>query len=266
MFEWLSGFDKILVTGPQRAGTRIAAKMIAFDTGHKYVDELDFGMDSLLGIASFLDEKQPVVVHCPVLCRHIHMLAKETDAVVLMRRNIKEITESQSRIRWKWENLELARYDRLDGNVSEIKYQFWDSYQREKIHHPFEVEYDTLKPHPLWVEKEMRGSFIPIQTTRGQIFPVDEKTKPAHHAGILFFDHIDDQSVLLVRSEGNARMLNGTAKLIWELCDGAHNRREILDALCAEYPDVAPATLAHDVDSFLGDLIIQGFLYVSREK
>jgi hypothetical protein len=42
MFEHLAVHSKIVVTGPQRSGTRIASQMIASDTGHEFVDEVDF--------------------------------------------------------------------------------------------------------------------------------------------------------------------------------------------------------------------------------
>jgi len=45
MFKYLTKYNHILVTGPQRSGTTIAAKMIAKDTRHKYIKELArFGM------------------------------------------------------------------------------------------------------------------------------------------------------------------------------------------------------------------------------
>src|SRR5579875_68345 len=42
MFEHLAVHPMIVVTGPQRSGTRIAARMIAADTGHRFVDETEF--------------------------------------------------------------------------------------------------------------------------------------------------------------------------------------------------------------------------------
>jgi len=76
MFELLSQFNTILVTGPQRAGTRICAKMIAYDTGHEYVDEDSIGMDSLYRLYGLLETNRPMVIQCPVLCRHIHLLSE----------------------------------------------------------------------------------------------------------------------------------------------------------------------------------------------
>jgi len=104
------------------------------------------------------------VVQCPVLCRHVHMLAGDDVAVVLMRRRIEDIIASQKRIGWMWEWLELARYDRLDGVISEIKYNFWDQFQKDRIKHAFEIEYENLTAHPLWLDKEVRQDFEANQT------------------------------------------------------------------------------------------------------
>ena len=51
MFEYLKEFPVVLVTGPQRSGTRICAKMIAHDTGHRFVDEREIHTDSLYELA-----------------------------------------------------------------------------------------------------------------------------------------------------------------------------------------------------------------------
>jgi len=69
LFDWLASFDKILVTGPQRSGSRICAQMIAYDTGHEYVDEEDLSMDSLYQLCGFLEDQRGLVIQCPTLCR-----------------------------------------------------------------------------------------------------------------------------------------------------------------------------------------------------
>lgn len=162
---WLGKFDKIIVTGPQRSGTRICAKMIAHDTGHRYVDESEVGIDSLYRLRTLLQSNHRFVVQCPALCRHVHVFSDDDTAIVLMRRDVEDIIASQKRIGWSWEKVELARYDRSDGAIAEVKYRFWEEGQRRQIRHAFEIEYESLARHPLWVPKLLRRSFRAGQTT-----------------------------------------------------------------------------------------------------
>ncbi len=164
IFEWLGQFDKIIVTGPQRSGTRICARMIAYDTGYSYIDESKLRIDSLYHLWSIVRTERHFVVQCPALCRHIHLFDAEDSAIILMRRAIKDIIASQERIGWRWGKVELARYDRSEGIIAEVKYRFWEDYQRERIRHAFEIDYASLSGHPLWISQNLRGDFAPGQT------------------------------------------------------------------------------------------------------
>jgi len=92
-----------------------------------------------------------------------------------MRRKIEDIIASQKRISWSWEWLELARYDRTDGIIAEVKYQFWDQYQKELIKHAYENEYESLAAHPLWVAK-MNARIFDARQTGGsnQLLPISQ--------------------------------------------------------------------------------------------
>lgn len=263
MFSWLSKFDKILVTGPQRAGTRICAKMIAHDTGYGYVDELDLKMDSLYLLQSFLNRKQFVVIQCPVLCRHIHMFNYDNVAIVMMRRKVEDIVASQKRITWPWEQLELARYDRSDGIISEVKYQFWEDHQKDRIKHAFEINYESLSVHPLWTTKGLREDFGPTQTTSPiQSLRVQQNVRPIRSYGISSLDKLERDSIVLVKKESHA-ILNVTGQFIWNLCDGKHTRQDIFQALRAEFTDFAEEILLSDLDEFILNLAANDFLVLT---
>jgi hypothetical protein len=263
MFEWLANFKKILVTGPQRSGTRICAKMIAYDTGYEFIDEVSLSMDGLYKLNHFLEEKRPLVIQCPVLCRYIHMFKGDKIAIVLMRRELDDIVKSQERIGWQWEWLELARYDLYDGIIAETKYQFWEQYQKERIQNSFEIEYESLVAHPLWITKDLRQNFHPIQTS--QVSLSSEQGREARVVscpGVQCLYSSDHNSTILIKGEENARFLNDTGKFIWELCNGAYTytTREILDALQEEFNDVSQDILSSDADEFIWDLVSNGFL------
>lgn len=164
MFEYLGVYRAVIVTGPQRAGTRIAAKMIAHDTGFEYVDERDYHTDSLGHFVGFLNRAR-VAIQAPTMCRYAHYFGDIRNvAIVLMRRPLDEIVASQKRIKWGYERVELMRYERMNGNIAQVKYDYWDRFQKARIVNAFEVEYHDLEAHPLWLPPEERQEFGPFQT------------------------------------------------------------------------------------------------------
>lgn len=164
MFEWLAPFDIILVTGPQRSGTTICAKMIQADTDKYMVDEGGFDVTDLVRWADYVTTTSGGVIQCPSMCRYVHWFGKRNDlAVVLMRRSIDEIIASEKRIQWDGA-FELARYNTQDGPVSAVKYNYWDTYQKGFVKHAFEIEYRSLESHRLWVPDERRKDFSFKQT------------------------------------------------------------------------------------------------------
>lgn len=161
MFEYLADYSRIFVTGPQRSGTRIVALAIAHDLGYEYVDELAFGVDRL----DRVPKRQKIVVQCPGLCHCIERLAGGGVAIVLVRRSVEDIVASEKYLGWD-AGAELRKYGAREGVISEIKYACWDVYQKELVPHAFEVEYESLVGHPLWVPAEERVGFRWNQTEK----------------------------------------------------------------------------------------------------
>jgi hypothetical protein len=173
MFEYLANFQKILVTGPQRSGTTICAKMIAHDLKTIYVDERRVirGRDKNLPfhewlkgrIDTRLSQEVACVLHCPPASSFCHEFDPEM-AIVFMIRPIEEIIASQNRIGWKFEQQELSHYGTgLTGPIAKVKYEHWQI-QKQKIKNWFEVNYHSLSKHELWVSPEHRQNFAPRQT------------------------------------------------------------------------------------------------------
>jgi hypothetical protein len=152
VFEFLQGFDKIIVTGPHRSGTTIAMRMIARDFNYDSFYEECVEYDNLGMAATFMIERSKFVLQIPGLCRWVHLLGNRDDtAVVMMKRNVDDILSSERRVNWQHRLLELWKYDMVDGIVPEIKYKFWDEYQKKILPHPFEINYEDLREHPLWI-------------------------------------------------------------------------------------------------------------------
>lgn len=167
MFEQLATHPRIVVTGPQRSGTRIAAKMIAADTGHVFVDEMEYAIKDVQAFRQVL-RRENIVAQSP------HMLKDLVDDppagifVVLMRRDLEQIHASERRIRWAevfgGNVTELAKFGLTEGDPATVKYDYWDSHPKSV---PFlELDYESLRSHPLWVAEEERHDFGPLQTER----------------------------------------------------------------------------------------------------
>lgn len=174
MFERLSSYPIILVTGPQRSGTTICAKMIAHDAGHEYVDETRFEIDDAnvfndLLVTKLAHYSPMIVVQCPAMCRHIHLYGTANILVIVMIRSVEAILKSQTRIEWDGEDKERERYEFLSAKesdlpIAQIKYDFWKKDQQFLVHNSKEVGYSDLDTHPLWIPKEERLNFAVRQT------------------------------------------------------------------------------------------------------
>lgn len=166
IFAHLAVHSRIVVTGPQRSGTTIAAQMIAHDTGHRYVDEREFGSISVSAWRRKLEDEH-IVVQCPHMLKAILDDPLPEVLVVLMRRPLDEIYASQDRIGWDsrfgGNTQELAVFGRTEGSSAELKYEYWD--MSPKPPNYLELDYGSLRDHPLYVAQEMRADFDPKQTT-----------------------------------------------------------------------------------------------------
>lgn len=169
MFEDLMEFNRIIVTGPQRSGTRITAKIIAHDLNYKYVDERAIDIDSIYRMAEAL-MLDGVVIQAPALCRFVHILSRQPETLIVMViRDLAKIKESQERILWGWETVEQIYYEDLYGaaayetDIAKIKYMTWDQ-QKKIIEHWREVYYENLAGHQLWIPEEKRAGFTSSQT------------------------------------------------------------------------------------------------------
>lgn len=158
MFEHLAKHKKILVTGPHRSGTTFTATAIAHDTGHGLIREELSGF-SAKKLSYWLTEAPgPVVCQAPYAADKCHLFGA---FVVFMMRDLKDIEASQQRMKLEdgkpvnWDRMERGQrrlYHAKEGAIAELKYQNWTK-QREKIANYLEVDYESLRGHPLWVDK-----------------------------------------------------------------------------------------------------------------
>ena len=161
MFEHLAEHSRIVVTGPQRSGTTIAARMIASDSGHGFVDEAAFNVYDVAMFRSALADPG-VVVQCPHMLKLLVDDPPQDVLIVLMRRSLEEIRRSEERISWTWGHKELKLFGLSEGNPAAIKYAYWDA---NPPSNSIEVEYESLAEHPAFVDQSQRIRFTPKQTS-----------------------------------------------------------------------------------------------------
>lgn len=160
MFEHLKRHSVIIVTGPQRSGTRLGAQVIANDTGHTYIDEAEVGVcnPDMLTTAS---REHNVVIHCPAMLQEACEI--HTALVVCMYRDISDIIKSEKKINWN-SDFEKKKYKpESEIPVSQQKYEYWHKHKPENH---MEIVYDRLSSHTMWIDPKYRKLFQYWQTTQ----------------------------------------------------------------------------------------------------
>lgn len=160
MFNDFKQYRYVFVTGPQRSGTTICARIIEQESGLTYVDEEDFGVHE--GLDTYLKGKSGLVIQCPAMARWIHEIAGKDDMVVWMRRFTGAIIESQQRVNWD-DSKERHKYSdiphlKMNRPIAEIKNEYWRMQRKEIVNYK-EVSYESLNHHELFVPFGKRKGF-----------------------------------------------------------------------------------------------------------
>lgn len=159
------GCKRVLVTGPQRSGTMIASKILAHDLGVSHIDETAFDTHDFQRFHDKARNSPQFVMQCPTMAPYVHLIPGVL--VVWMHRDLQDILRSQRRIEWQpFEQVEKDRYFYHGSHeAAAIKTNAWTRFQRIAIgERAFDLDYDSLQDHPLWIDKEHRVSFAERQT------------------------------------------------------------------------------------------------------
>jgi hypothetical protein len=180
----LARFSKIIVTGPQRSGTTIATKMLAAELEYPAVLEESFREQDLIEFGAVLLKHPACVVQAPALSAVAHLFKQNEVAVVFMLRRTEDIRQSEQRINWLagHDKIEKAKYfaTKSDLPISVLKTKMWNQHQKPLLgSRAFELEYESLASHPLWVEQDLRRDFGPRQTERLSVPRPSNQSSPA---------------------------------------------------------------------------------------
>ena len=162
MFEHLKN-KRVLVTGPQRSGTTICARMIAHDADLVYIDEDQVGIDNRTLVNDLFATRKGFVLQAPAVSRWCQKI--KADVVVFMVRPVEDIIKSQDQIKWACEEIERSKYRGEPGPIAQVKYDYWYNEQKPKIDNHIEVNFKDLEGHPLFVKN--RVGFSARQWKRG---------------------------------------------------------------------------------------------------
>jgi hypothetical protein len=179
VIESLQLFDCIIVSGPQRSGTTVTAKMLSMDLNMLLHDESEFGVNNLSFVNKAIGGNINRCFQAPGMTHCLHLLENSNGSnacVVWMDRPTAEIEESQERIGWKeqgYPDKQLSLYSTAPHaanseivEISEIKKWHWRNWQKEAMRLTFfEMQYgcDYHKQHEIWCDKEQRVDFLPKQ-------------------------------------------------------------------------------------------------------
>ena len=132
----------IFVTGPQRSGTRLAAQIIARQTGRTFVDELDYSPDIPMNS----------VIQAPFLLKAVIELSFmfPTAEFVFMYRNVDDIVKSMKRIEWYKDYINDSNFYL---KYVEHSYKYIDFLKKELDDSRwFDIRYESLAQDPLFVK------------------------------------------------------------------------------------------------------------------
>jgi hypothetical protein len=158
---------KIVVIGPQRSGSTFVSHCLARSFNAKHIDELEFDVYFLDWFYKIVEESgDSWVAHAPGLFADMFKILEKIPDVtfVIVKRNIKEIQNSEFRIRLNMQHEKNKLF--INNNekmpMAAIKYAYWDKWKK---YLPSWVEYDyrDFENHPFWVENEVRRTFKPKQ-------------------------------------------------------------------------------------------------------
>ena len=170
-FDYLKPFNKVIVTGPPRAGTTITANIIAKSIGYKFIDELWYDGADAKKLWFLLNLPRKFVIQMTAFIKQLDYVIKDRDnvAVVLVKRDINDIDTSLEHTKTfgnsdivsmlphpEYRKWLLNHYGLTEGCIPKIIYDYFYKHTKDKIKNYFEVEYESFKNHPLWIDKPAR--------------------------------------------------------------------------------------------------------------
>jgi len=145
----------IIVTGCQRSGTQIAARILAYDFQLKFIPEIH---------ADFFNLEPNTVIHSPLALNGFLETYYANPGVhfIHVNRDPHDIIASMRRIKWLKDDVE--DWNRFLPHFVSHQQRMWKLLQTELPTHAWsEIQYESLKSHPLFMSQEDRTNFTVLQ-------------------------------------------------------------------------------------------------------
>lgn len=153
MFKHLSKFKNIIVTGAHRSGTTFIANAIAYDTGKTFFDESEIYHNKVRFIPDLLDREEGIVLQAPYALPWLPVLNRIDTAFVFCKRSVNDIRKSvHTSITKKGKIISLPAFS------PEQAFNIW-LYVKHFVDNPFEVKYEDMIQHPLYVAQDKRKNW-----------------------------------------------------------------------------------------------------------
>lgn len=182
--EGFRQYDKVVVTGPQRSGTQIAARMIADILNWSFYTEAELDTRSTVYDDQYFhwlenSETRFVTLQCPRISHVCHLTPKPT-LVVFMIRDVQEILDSDRHRIKKYTRLQKTtghvlpvtsvfddkrkQYSKLFYDSKPLQpeetpqavYDVWNNIQKKEDFNFYELEYNLLEQHRFWIQLATR--------------------------------------------------------------------------------------------------------------
>tara|TARA_R100001443_G_scaffold2322_1_gene7821 strand:+ start:693 stop:1247 length:555 start_codon:yes stop_codon:yes gene_type:complete len=139
----MNNVHPILVTGPQRSGTTITARILADKFNRTYVDEIDYHPDNF---------KTDSIIQAPFAFKYITELSYANPELffVIVVRDKEDIVKSMERIEWYKDIINSPGFysSYVDSAYSTIEAQL----QHLSTDRYLKLSYNSLKGHTLFVD------------------------------------------------------------------------------------------------------------------
>ena len=180
------GYKRIIVVGSQRSGTTFTSRALANTLNFRNIDEAEFGVDKVDRFRDIMKQEN-IVIQAPDMTCRIQALVGKDDLVIFMKRKWSDILKGLYRKNGKLSNFILMetmfdwdkhRFNEYDSNCTDVYikhvdkdsyylnsyYSMWKYYQSKIIPNCIALDYESMKTHPMWLNKDQRKDFTEKQT------------------------------------------------------------------------------------------------------
>ena len=181
------GYKIIIIVGPQRSGTTFTSQALSNTLKFRNVDEGEFSVRDVNMFRNIMKQEN-IVIQAPAMTCRIQALIGKDDLVVFMSRKWSDIVKGvhrKNRSLSNWilmetmfdaERYYFNEYDNTAGKFFDkhvnknsyyldAYYNMWKHYQSKIIPNCITLKYESMKNHPMWLDKSQRKNFGDKQTT-----------------------------------------------------------------------------------------------------